>query len=113
MRGGFKAQVKRDIKAVFNSDCEHADKVPVRYNGKNYKIPVIFDSDGEKDRKIVIADHVGGIFISYLTVFISRYDLAVMPRKETTIEIDGDEYHIVNVGHEAGEIRLDLEMFDE
>jgi hypothetical protein len=113
MSAGFKAQVKRDLAAVFHNAQEHADMMKVEYNGKKYKIPVITDSDSNKDRVKVMRDNADGVFISDMTVFISLYDLKIVPRKETRIIIDDTEYMIVRVGNDAGGLTLDLEIFDE
>lgn len=110
---GFKAQAKRDLKTVFHNADEHADKIRVEYNGKVYKIPVVIDHEGAKDRAKPSSDHAGGIFIADLTVYISLYDLKIVPRKETAITICDTEYNIVKVGCDEGEITLDLEMLDE
>lgn len=110
---GFKAQAKRDLKTVFHNADEHADETKVRYNGKKYKIPIIIDHEGARDRAKPSSDHADGIFIADLTVYISFYDLKIVPRKETKIEIDDTTYNIMRVGYDAGEITLDLEMLDE
>ena len=110
---GFKAQVKRDIKKVFNNAAEHADITQVEYNGVQYKIPIVIDHDGARDRQRPSSDHADGIFIADMTVYISFYDLKIVPRKETTITIGGVDYNIVKVGCDAGEITLDLELLDE
>ena len=110
---GFKAQAKRDLKKVFFNDEEHADRVKVEYNGKKYNIPVVFESDEAKERVKVMRDNADGVFISDMTVFMSFYDLKIMPRKETEIVIDGTAYMIMRTGLDAGQITLVLEVFDE
>ena len=113
MSGGFKAQVKRDLKDVFFNTDEHADTLNVDYNGKQYNIPVIIDSDSNKDRVRVMRDNADGVFITDVTAFMSFYDLKIIPRKETKILIDNIEYMIQRVSVDAGQITLDLEVFDE
>ena len=110
---GFKAQVKRDLKAVFHNANEHADKRKVEYNGKKYYIPIVTDHEGARDRQQPSSDHADGIFVADLTVYISFYDLKIVPRKETEISIDDTVYSIVKVGCDEGEITLDLELLDE
>ncbi len=109
---GFKAQAKRDLKAVFHNANEHADKLKVEYNGKKYVIPIVIDHEGARDRAKPSSDHADGIFIADLTVYISFYDLGIVPCKETKINIDDAMYNIVRVGFDEGEITLDLEMFN-
>ena len=110
---GFKAQAKRDLKAVFFNADEHADKLKVEYNGKRYNIPVIIDSDSNKDRVKIMRDNADGVFVDTVTVYISYYDLKIVPRKETEIVIDGIAYMVQRAGFEAGSIILDLEVLDE
>jgi len=110
---GFKAQAKRDLKTVFHNTDEHADKLRVEYNGKKYNIPVVVDHDGARDRVKPSSDNADGIFISDMTVYISFYDLKIVPRKETEIVIDGTAYNINKVDCLEGEITLDLELMDE
>lgn len=110
---GFKAQAQRDLKAVFHNADEHADKLEVEYNGKKHIIPVIVDHEGARDRAKPSSDHADGVFIADLTVYISFYDLKIVPRKETEIVIDGTAYNIMRVGFDTGEITLDLELLDE
>jgi hypothetical protein len=110
---GFKAQTKRDLKAVFHNSEEHADMTAVEYNGKNYNIPVVTDHEGAKDRTKPSSDHADGIFIADLTVYISFYDLKIVPRKATEITLDGTFYCIARAGFDGGEITLDLELLDE
>lgn len=110
---GFKAQAMRDLKTVFHNADEHADKLKVEYNGKKYNIPIVIDHEGARDRTKLSSDHADGIFIADLTVYISFYDLKIVPRKESKIVIDGSTYKIMRVGYDEGEITLDLEWLDE
>ena len=109
----FKEQIKSDIKEVFHNPDEHADITRVKYNRRQYEIPVVIDHDGVRDRKKPSSDNADGIFSADLTVYISSYDLNIMPRKNMRIEIGDDIYNIVKAGCDAGEIKLDLEMLDE
>ena len=109
----FKEQIKNDISAVFHNPEEHADVVSVRYNRRQYEIPVVINHDGARDRKKPSADNADGIFAADLTVYMSSYDLGIMPRKNTSIEIGGDIFNIVRAGCDAGEIKLELERLDE
>jgi hypothetical protein len=110
---GFKAQIRRDLKAVFHNAGEHADKLKVEYNGRKYFIPVVIDHEGARDRAKASSDNADGVFLADMTVYISWYDLRIVPRKETEITIDETAYNIVRVGFDAGEITLDLELMDE
>ena len=113
MAADFKAQVKRDLAAVFHNADEHADMMEVEYNGERYTIPVIIDSDSNKDRTKIMRDNADGVYVSDMTAFISFYDLKIMPRKETKITIGGIKYIIVRASFDMGSITLDLEVLDE
>jgi len=113
MKSAFKKQIKRDLETVFFNADEHADKVKVLYNNKNYKIPVVFDSEEARERKKLSNDNAEGVFVSAMTVYISFADLGILPRKETNITISGEEYRIIKASFDAGQITLDLEVFDE
>lgn len=109
----FKAQLERDVKAVFHNSREFAEKTEIEYDGNFYNIPVVLDYEGAADRKKPSADHADGIFLVDLVLYIAFSDLKVVPKMGHTIEVKGDLYRIVKVGNENGEIVLDLEMFDE
>ncbi|MCL1903992.1 MAG: hypothetical protein FWF94_06210 [Oscillospiraceae bacterium] len=114
----FKESVKKDIHRVFLNVDEHADLSDVQYNGKDYHIPVVIDRDGARERGRLSNDNNGGqkiqgIYISDMVVYISFDDLGIVPRKDTRITIDGDEYSVVKSAVDAGIITLDLEEYDE
>lgn len=113
MAAGFKAQIQRDIKAVFHNESEFAETMEVRYNGRDYEIPIVLDYEGAKDRKQPSSDHADGIFVVDVTAYIALNDIGVVPQKNKRIEIGGDVFNIIQVSNEAGEIILDLEMLDE
>ena len=110
----FKAQVERDISAVFHNAEEFADLMEVEYNGKTYKdIPVVIDNEIAKEREKARGDNSVGIFSFDVTAFMSFKDLKIVPRKETKIVIGGVTYNIVQVAFDVGEITLDLELLEE
>lgn len=109
----FKAQVERDIKTVFHNSDEHADVVVFHYDGKRYKAPVIMDYTGAVERTKRFNDYGQGIFLVDVVMYVSFEDIKVIPRKDRTIEIGDDVFTIKKVEHEAGEIVLHLEMYDE
>ncbi|MCL2694057.1 MAG: hypothetical protein FWE60_02995 [Oscillospiraceae bacterium] len=113
MAKGFKAQIRRDLEKVFHNADEHADMVDVEYSGKCYKIPVVIDSEGARERKRAAKDNAQGIFTADLTVYINYADMKTMPRKEHRIKISGKQYNIVKSAFDAGSITLDLEDLEE
>ncbi|MCL2107808.1 MAG: hypothetical protein FWH20_00490 [Oscillospiraceae bacterium] len=109
----FQELVKRDIKAVFHNAKEHARVMKVEYNGESYEIPVIIDSEEARDRRRLAKDNGEGMFIAALTVYISFYDLGIVPRKASVIVIDSTAYTIAKAAFDEGEIILELEVLDE
>ncbi len=109
----FKESLKRDIENVFHNTDEFAEEMTVKYDGERYKIPVVLDRSGEKDRKTYVTDHAQGLIVCDATAYINADDLPVQPRKDRKIEIEGDLYKIAKVEIEMGEIVLYLEMLDE
>ena len=109
----FKDQIKHDLKEVFHNVDEFAQMMHIRYDGIDYEAPVIIDEDVQDDRDITSADHADGIFLCDAIACINSEDLPVIPRKGHQIEIGVDEYRIVKVSYEDGEIVLYLQMFDE
>lgn len=109
----FKDVIKKDITDVFHNAQEFAEEKAVKYDGKWYRIPVIMDYDGAKDRKKPPTDNADGFFLCDVKVYIAADDLPTIPRKDRNIEIEDDLFNIAKVEVEAGEIVLYLEMLDE
>lgn len=66
----FKAQVERDLTAVFHNAREHADVMEFWIDGVRYKGPVIIDDGGAQDRKKPSTDHVDGLVLVDLVVYV-------------------------------------------
>ncbi|MBE6012089.1 MAG: hypothetical protein E7234_05980 [Lachnospiraceae bacterium] len=109
----FKEQIEQDIEKVFHNSSEFADTVEFYYGENRYKVPVILDYTGSKDRKRPSADHAEGLIVADLVMYISFKDMKIIPKRGRKIEIGYDIYKIVKVEHELGEIILSLEMLDE
>lgn len=109
----FKAQVECDIKSVFHNMREFGEEKEIRYNGNFLSIPVIWDTEGAKDRIRPSADNVDGIFAVDVVMYAAHSDLEVLPRQGQNIEVDGDLYEIVSIGNEMGEVVLGLQRLDE
>ena len=71
----FKAQVERDLTAVFHNAREHADVMEFWIDGVRYKGPVIIDDGGAQDRKKPSTDHVDGLVLVDLVVYVPLYRL--------------------------------------
>ena len=96
----FKAQVERDLTAVFHNAREHADVME-------------FWIDGVQDRKKPSTDHVDGLVLVDLVVYVPLSLLKTIPQKGLNMEIGDHIYQITKVHPEAGEIVLYLEMLTE
>jgi len=126
----FKAQVERDLTAVFHNAREHADVMEFWIDGVRYKGPVIIDhahtaevikiapnviidDGGAQDRKKPSTDHVDGLVLVDLVVYVPLSLLKTIPQKGLNMEIGDHIYQITKVHPEAGEIVLYLEMLTE
>lgn len=109
----FKAQVERDLTAVFHNSGEHAEQVEFWIGGTRYKGAVILDDGGAQDRKKPSTDHVDGLILVDLVMYAPLSLLKKAPKKGQTVEIGDDVYTITKVHPEAGEIVLYMEMLTE
>jgi len=108
MKKNFKAQLERDIKNVFMNLDEFAEIKEIRYNGNCYKIPVVIDSAGAKDRQKTAKDNAEGIFAVDVVMYVAHSDLQVMPKQGQKIKVDNKMFEIVSVADEMGELVLGL-----
>ena len=109
----FKAQTERDLTEVFHNSTEHADIVEFWISGTRYKGPVILDDGGAQDRKKPSTDHVDGLVLVDLVMYVPLSLLKRTPKKGEPVEIADDLYTITKVHPEAGEIVLYLEGLTE
>ena len=109
----FKAQLDRDLETVFHNSAEHADVVEFWIDGTRYKGPVIIDDGGAQDRTKPATDHVDGLVLVDLVMYVPLSLLGQTPKKGLTVEIGDDLYEITKVHPEAGEIVLYLGMLTE
>ena len=56
--------------AVFHNSREHADVVEFWIDGIRYKGPVIIDDGGAQDRKKPSTDHVDGLILVDLVMYV-------------------------------------------
>lgn len=109
----FKEQLARDIETTFHNSTEFAEERTVIYAGNTYKIPVVMDYTEATDRKQPSADHADGLFMVDAVLYAAHADLKLIPRKGGRVVVDGDDYEIVSVGNEDGELVLGLRRYDE
>lgn len=77
----FKAQVERDLTTVFHNSNEHADVLEFWISGTRYKGPVILDDGGAQDRKKPSTDHVDGLILVDLVMYVPLSLLKRTPKK--------------------------------
>lgn len=99
--------------AVFHNSREHADVVEFWIDGIRYKGPVIIDDGGAQDRKKPSTDHVDGLILVDLVMYVPLSLLKTIPQKDLNVEIRDCLYRITKVHPEAGEIVLYMEALTE
>lgn len=109
----FKAQAERDLLAVFHNTEEHAEELEFWIDGTRYKGPVIIDDGGAQDRSKPYTDHVDGLTLIDIVMYVPLSILNQIPKRGLNAEIDGDLYEIKKVHPEAGDIVLYLERLTE
>lgn len=111
----FKVQLERDLTTVFHNSSEHAEELEFWIGKTRYKGPVILDDGGAQDRTKPSTDHVDGLVLVDLVMYVPFFLLKTIPKKGQSLEISDDDgvYTITKVHPEAGEIVLYLEMLTE
>ena len=99
--------------AVFHNSRDHADGVEFWIDGIRYKGPVIIDDGGAQDRKKPSTDHVDGLILVDLVMYVPLSLLKTIPQKDLNVEIGDCLYRITKVHPEAGEIVLYMEALTE
>lgn len=82
-------------------------------DGIRYKGPVIIDDGGAQDRKKPSTDHVDGLILVDLVMYVPLSLLKTIPQKDLNVEIGDCLYRITKVHPEAGEIVLYMEALTE
>jgi len=109
----FKAQADRDLLEVFHNTAEHADELEFWIAGTRYKGPVIIDDGGAQDRSRKEDDHVEGLTVVDLVMYVPLSVIHRIPKRGLNIELEGILYEIKKVHPEAGEVVLYLERLTE
>ncbi len=110
---GFKAQIQKDLKTVFHNPKEHADVLEFWINDTRYKTAVIIEDSKLNERKKPSSDHADGLTLVALVMYVPLEAISEVPKKDFTLEMQGESYNIAKVVTEAGEIVLYLEALDE
>lgn len=80
----FKAQAERDLLSVFHNTAEHADELEFWIDGTRYKGPVIIDDGGAQDRTKPATDHVDGLTLVDLVMYVPLSVLNRIPKRGLT-----------------------------
>ena len=118
----FQDMVEADIRRTFLNPGEFGDRRTVIYDGATYAdVPVVISGLKEKDRRVLISDHVQGLYLVHCIVHCALADLGgILPEKGMRIRISEAEggsffreYRIGTSTLEMGMLRLELEAIDE
>ena len=109
----FKKILDNELKIVFHNNSEFAENKTIYYDGQEYdNIPVVIDRSA-KERNKTSSDKDPTLYSIDVTVYINLFDLGFIPQKNHSIYIDDDEFKIITVKEEMGEIVIELEVLDE
>lgn len=109
----FKNLLDKDLDTTFYNSGEFAEIRKIRYDGKNFKIPVVFDLEEDKERKITANDNAEGIHQNITTIRIKLKDFKKEPRNGARFFIDDDLYIVIDCKTVYNELVVSLERFDE
>ncbi len=109
----FKAQIEKDLKTVFHNPNEHADVIEFWINDTRYETAVIIEDSEFSDRKKPSSDHVDGLSLIQLVMYVPLEAIEEVPKRGFALEMKGEIYNIAKVMSIAGEVILYLESLDE
>lgn len=101
----FKEMVKEDISTVFLNELEFADEHEV--NGK--KMRLIVDNNEQIEREKRLNQHMDGIYVKQLLVYLSAADFGKLPKHGTLFTLDGKDYKVADAIDEMGVYSITLE----
>lgn len=109
----FKEMLDRDLDSTFYNTAEFAEIHKIKYDGIEKNIPLIFDLEEAKERKITEADHGEGIHREITVVRSRLSDLTKKPRHGARFWIDSELFKVLSVEDVYNELIIELERFDE
>ena len=118
----FSDMVMADIHRTFLNDLEFGEKRNIVYDDVTYTdVPVVITSVKEKDRRVLVSDHVQGLYLVSCVMHCALSDVGgILPEKGCRLKISRSEgskfYQEYRVGKsflEMGMVRLELEAVDE
>ena len=118
----FKDMVAADIRKIYLNTEEFAEKRTIMYDDVTYNdVPVVISGVKEKDRRVLVSDHVQGLYLVSCVLHCSLDDVGgILPEKGMRIKVSKtegskffQEYRIGKSFLEMGMLRLELEAIDE
>jgi len=112
----FKAQCDADM-AVFHNPAEFATVAGFWYDGKRYEAPAVLDHEAAAERQRKGGDNAPGVSEIQALVYVALKDIGFIPERnhEFAVQVAGvtQEYNIIKVDHEDGEIIMELGAYEE
>lgn len=118
----FKDMVAADIRKIYLNTEEFAEKRSIMYDDVTYvDVPVVITGVKEKDRRVLVSDHVQGLYLVSCVMHCAIADVGgILPEKGCRLRISRSEgsqfYQEYRIGKsflEMGMVRLELEAIDE
>lgn len=114
--------VVADVHSIFLNLNEFAEKRTVIYDGATYTdISVVISGMKEKDRRVLVSDHIQGLYRVTSTLHCAKADIGgKQPEKGTKIRISTKaggtffrDFYVASSVSECGMLRVELEAIDE
>lgn len=118
----FKDMVKADIHRTFLNSEEFGERRSIIYDDTTYDdVVVVITGVKEKDRRVMVSDHVQGLYIVSCVLHCALEDVGgIFPEKGMRLKVSRSEgskfYQEFRIGTsniEMGMLRLELEAVDE
>lgn len=109
----FKEMLDKDLDTTFFNTAEFAEIKRIRYDGFTKSIPVIFDLEEEKNRKITANDNAEGIHKDYTVIRVKLCDMGKEPRHGARFWLEDELFLVTRVSNQYNELIIELERFDE
>ena len=118
----FKDMVAADIRKIYLNTDEFGEKRTIIYDDETYAdVPVVITGVKEKERRILVSDHVQGLYLASAVLHCALDDVGgIIPEKGMRMKISRSEgskffqeFRIGKANLEMGMLRLELEAVDE
>lgn len=109
----FKELLDKDLETTIYNTKEFAEKHTIKYGDFEIQIPILFDLQKQKERKLTAKDNAEGIHIETEVIRLKLSDIKRIPRQGARFWIDNEMYIVSASTLEYNEVIIDLERFDE